>query len=231
MLSRILAIWLIIIAIFTACSDTLESESPAVDTLDTQHYLPAPKSDHDTSNIEQAHAFFITQIYDQQWNPTGSQNDLESNNCGPTSFAMIMAQRSLVPQKLTPSVAIDHARAIMYPTYPNIKDAELSPGAYQYMSGVHACINDNHQSVYFDITESEPSIAQGIHTLGEDPIVGYTWNDIKNLLTDHGSLIAHGYITDEWRRRFSGTYGHYISGNIPHFIALFATSGSNSFLV
>jgi hypothetical protein len=231
MISRLLVIWLITMAIPMACSDAIESELQAEDTPDTHHYLSPPKSDRDTTIIEQGNAFFITQIYDQQWNPTGSQKDLKSNNCGPTSFAMLMAQRSLTSKELTPSAAIDHARAMMYPTYPNIKETELSQGAYQYMSGVHLCINDNHQSVYFDITESEPSIAQGIRTIGGNPIFGYTWKDIRQLLTSNGSLIAHGYITDEWRQRFPGTYGHYTSGSIPHFIAIFSTSSLDSFLV
>ena len=144
---------------------------------------------------------------------------------------MVMSQRNLRPNGLSSSEAIDHARALMYAAYPHIDDSLLAHDAVQYMSNNHVCINDAQQSVYFDLNGTAPSIAQGIQNTGSQAVFGYSWNDIRDILEQSESLIAHGHITDDWRRRFPGEYGQYVQGGVPHFIAVFPTSNPDNFLV
>ena len=98
-----------IVLTFTAfaCSDGAIIDSAGIETAE-EHVRP-PKSDEAyTTALSWGNSFFITQIYDQRWNPTGSSIDTESNNCGPASFAMVMSQRNLRPNGLSSSEAIDH---------------------------------------------------------------------------------------------------------------------------
>ena len=213
-----------------ACSDPvlLGSERPVMESAQVQ----PPKSDSPYATaIEWASTFYLTQIYDDRWNPAGSSSDMESNNCGPASLAMVMGQRNLRPSELSSSEAIDHARALMYAAYPHIDADILSLDAVHYVIDNYVCINDNQQSVYFDRDDTAPSIAQAIQNTGQAPVFGYSWSDIRNMLAQSESLIAHGHITDDWRNRFPGEYGQYAQGGVPHFIAVFATSSPDRFLI
>lgn len=213
-----------------ACSDAVVIDSTGTTIADDQ--ISPPKADQPyTTAVEWANTFFLTQVYDARWNATGVPSDTESNNCGPASFAMVMSQRGIRPEGLSQSAAIDHARALMYTAYPEIDDTMLSEGARQYTSQGQLCINDDHQSVYFDTNDTAPSIAQGIENVGGAAVFGYSWSDIRQLLDQSESLIAYGHITDDWRRRFPSQYGQYLQGGIPHFIAVFSTSNPENFIV
>lgn len=213
-----------------ACSEAVMTESTGVANPNEQVSPSKADQPYETA-VEWASTFFLTQVYDDRWNPTGSSSDTDSNNCGPASFAMVMGQRTIRPVDLSQSEAIDHARALMYASYPDIDDAVLSDAARQYTSHGQLCVSDEYESVYFDTNDTAPSIAQGIENAGGVAVFGYDWSDIHQLLDQSESLIAHGHITDAWRRRFPGEYGQYAQGGVPHFIALFSTSSPENFVV
>jgi hypothetical protein len=71
---------------------------------ESQESVPEP------SNVDRANQFFVTQIYDAQWNPSGSILDTNSNNCGPASSAMLMAAGGVSPTDFGTDAAIDYAR-------------------------------------------------------------------------------------------------------------------------
>ena len=127
--------------------------------------------------------------------------------------------------------AIDHARAMMYPDYPEIDASEFPEEASVYTQSGHVCVDDDTRPVYFDGTDDAPSIPQGIRHGGGRPVFGHSWDDLEALLRDHGAVIAYGHITDAWRRRFDGEYGAADAGAIPHFILLFAAAAEGGFLV
>jgi len=179
------------------------------------------------SDVDWANQFFLTQVHDAQWNPDGMENDTESNNCGPASFAMLMTERGELPDTLKAEMAIDHARAMMYPDYPNINAASLPENASMYEDQDLVFVDDDTRPVFFDWVPDAASIPQGIKHGGGVPVFGYSWGDLDALLDTTGAVIAHGHITNSWRGRFDGEYGNVGEGAIPHFIAVFraATAG------
>jgi hypothetical protein len=183
------------------------------------------------SSVEWANQFFITQIYDPRWNPSGNVADTTSNSCGPASLAMMMAAEGTAPANITTEIAIDYARAAMYPSYPEIDPSELPEGASLYEAAGLILVKDDAHSVYFDQTETGPSLAQGISYVGANPVFGYSWDELDALIESSGAVIAHGHITDAWVGRFTGEYGEVESGAIPHFIALFPSTNEGEYVV
>jgi hypothetical protein len=183
------------------------------------------------SDIEWANQFFVTQVYDARWNPDGLENDLESNNCGPASLAMVMTTRGDLPADLNAETAIDHARATMYAGYPEIDAAELFEDAHLYQEQNRVCVDDDTHPVYFDEVHGAASIAQGIENGGGQAVFGYSWREIDTMLQTDNGVIAHGHITETWRSRFNGEYAQVGEGAIPHFIALFRASTEGDVIV
>ncbi len=191
-----------------------------------------PKADQgEAGEVAWANQFFVTQIRDETWNPDGPATDPGSNNCGPASLSMLMAERGMEVADLTAEQAIDHARAMMYPDYPEIDASEFPEEASVYAQSGQVCVDDDTRPVFFDLTEDAPSIPQGIRNGGGRPVFGHSWDDLEALLRDHGAVIAYGHITDAWRRRFDGEYGAADAGAIPHFVLLFAAAAEGGFLV
>ncbi|MEE2830213.1 MAG: hypothetical protein VX498_13580 [Myxococcota bacterium] len=191
----------------------------------------AESEDEELSDVEWANQFFLTQIQDPRWNPSGSLSDTESNNCGPASLAMLMAAEGISPEGLEAETAIDHARAMMYPDYPAIDPSELPEGATLYEDDGLVLVDDDGHPVYFDPMETGPSLPQGISHTGASPVFGYSWNQVDTLAQSRGGLIAHGHITEAWVGRFSGEYGSVGAGAVPHFIAVFPASTEGEFVV
>lgn len=183
------------------------------------------------SDVDWANQFFLTQIYDAQWNPTGAIDDTQSNNCGPASLAMLMAEREVAPEGLDAEMGIDHARALMYPSYPDIDPMTLSEEALLYEDRGVVMVDDDANPVFFDLMESDPSIPQGIAQQGGEVTFGSSWDDLDRLLDAHGAVIAYGHITDDWRRSFTGEYGTVSDEAIPHFIVMFAASREGDYIV
>ena len=182
-------------------------------------------------DIDWANQFFITQIHDARWNPNGMESDSSSNNCGPASLAMLMSARDTLPTDLTPKMAIDHARALMYPGYPAIDASTLSGDATMYEEQGLVFVDDDTQPVYFDWVEDAASIPQGIEHGGGEPVFGYSWGELDTFLEDNGAVIAHGHITEDWRKRFDGEYGVTGEGSISHFIVLFPATTTDDVIV
>jgi len=191
----------------------------------------AQSSSADLSNVDWANQFFLTQIYDPRWNPSGSVTDATSNNCGPASLAMLMSADGVLPTGLEAKTAIDYARATMFPSYPAIDGSELPEGASVYLHEGLVLVDDDGHSVYLNLMETEPSLAQGIVHGGANPVFGYSWNELETLVESHGAVIAHGHITEAWIGRFSGEYGLVGSGSLPHFIAVFSGPTKDTFVV
>jgi hypothetical protein len=185
----------------------------------------------DLSNVDWANQFFLTQIYDPRWNPSGSVSDATSNNCGPASLAMLMSADGVLPAGLEAETAIDYARATMFPAYPAIDGSELPEGASVYLHEGLVLVDDDGHPVYLNLMESEPSLAQGIVHGGATPVFGYSWNELETLVQSHGAVIAHGHITEAWIGRFSGEYGLVGKGSLPHFIAVFPGPAEGDFVV
>jgi hypothetical protein len=189
------------LSIVSCSNETIDNSTIAGD----DPARPQAKADRgDLADIERADQFFLTQIYDEQWNPDGMENDTESNNCGPASFAMVMAERGVLPADLKAEMAIDHARAVMYPSYPKIDASVLPQNATVYEEQGLVFVDDDTHPVYLDKVEGAASIAQGIEHMGGEPVFGYSWSELDSLLETNGAVIAHGHITTSWRDRFPG---------------------------
>ncbi len=212
------------LAMSIGCAQLIESQNE--DSLhDRRDRMVTDLTSRPASDIEWASQFFVTQIYDAQWNPDGVSNDAESNNCGPASLAMLMKARGGLPADLNAEAAIDHARAMMHPIYPGVDAASVSEDAHIYGEQGLVCIDDDSRPVYFDDVDYAASIPRGIEHGGGEPVYGYSWSAIDTLLNDEGAVIAHGHITQRWRDRFDGEYGTVGNEAIPHFIGLFRATG------
>ena len=181
-------------------------------------------------DVDWANGFFLTQVYDETWNPGGLLDDTDSNNCGPASLAMLMAQRGDVLE-LDAEQSIDHARATMYPDYPEVDPESLADDASLYIEDGVVCVDDDMHPVYLESVEDAPSVHQGILHNGGEPVMGSSWDELEGLLESHGAVIAYGHITEAWRSRFPGEYGDFNEGGVPHFIALFQPSEAQQIIV
>ena len=210
-----------------ACSDVAHE-----DLGDGAPAQVLPKADSaQVRDVDWANQFFVTQIFDSRWNPDAVVSDASSNNCGPTSFAMLLSERGALPADITAEMAIDHARALMYPDYPKVDPALLPEGATVYVEGELICVDDDTHPVFFEPVDSEASIGQGILNIGGEPGFGYSSSELDELLETTGAVIAHGHITEQWRGRFSGEYGASDPGAISHFILLLRASDPDQLLV
>ncbi len=185
----------------------------------------------DLSDVDWANQFFMTQIHDPRWNPSGRISDTKSSNCGPASLAMLLSAEGVLPAGMEAAAAIGHARATMYPDYPEIDASNLPEGASLYKDDGLVLVNDNDHAVYFDQVEDKPSLAQGISHTGAKPVFGYSWSEVDTLVRSHGAVIAHGHITEQWIERFPGEYGSVSAGAVSHFIAVFPASTEGDFVV
>ena len=178
-----------------------------------------------------ANELFLTQIRDDRWNPEGSEVDEQSNNCGPASVAMLMAARGLTPPDLTPEQAIDHARALMHPDYPDIDADSLPASARTYRANDVLLLDDDSTAVFYDLMESELSVPRAIEHLGGVAVFGSEWSDLDTMLAEDGMAIAYGHISKSWRDRFQGDYGAFGDGQIPHFVAVFSARAEGGYVV
>ncbi len=183
------------------------------------------------SDVEWANQFFMTQIHDARFNPDGMDNDSESNNCGPASLAMLMTARGALPADLNAEVAIDHARAMMAPSYPGLDLSRLLEDVHVYADQALVCVDDDSHPVFFDEVDTAGSIPQGIEHGGGEPVFGYSWGALDSLLESEGAVIAYGHITQSWRNRFEGEYGTVGNGAIPHFIGVFPATTQGDVIV
>jgi hypothetical protein len=120
---------------------------------------------------------------------------------------------------------------MMYPGYPAIDALQLPEGASLYEDEGLVFVDDDTHPVYFDALDDAPSIAQGISHGGATPVFGTSWGELDTLLAAHRAVIAYGHITQSWRDRFAGDYGDLGAAAVPHFIAVFASTTAESFIV
>ncbi len=221
------------LAMFCALSCVANTEQATEQAADDEGTaIAAGKGDGTYEvDLERASQFFVTQIHDETWNPDGVTDDLLSNNCGPASLAMVVAERGLLPDGLSAEEAIDHARALMYPGYPDIAVEALSEGALRYSEGDVVFVDDDSTKVYFETGDDEPSVVRGILHAGGVAAVGHSWDFLDQYLGAGQPVIAYGHITSGWISRFPGEYGEVSSGAVPHFIAVFASTAGDAYIV
>ena len=160
--------------------------SCTLDTVDQSSAVEGPgsaKADQaQATELEWANQFFLTQVYDARWNPAGLESDLDSNNCGPASFSMVMRSRGFFPPEWPAELTIDHARALMYPTYPDIDPATLPEGIAPSLEEGLVVVDDDTHPVYFDRLDNAPSIPEGLLHAGLTPLYGATWTELDSFL-------------------------------------------------
>jgi hypothetical protein len=120
---------------------------------------------------------------------------------------------------------------MMTPTYPKVDASDLLGDTHFYADQARVCVDDDTRPVYFDDVDYAASIPQGIENTGGEPVFGYSWNAMDNMLERAGMVIAHGHITQSWRTRFEGEYGAVGDGAIPHFIGVFSASTEGDVIV
>ncbi|MGB0591865.1 MAG: hypothetical protein ACPGU1_19470 [Myxococcota bacterium] len=218
------------VSVWVVCASACASDMSDAMSEDGQAPASGKGDLAEVRDADWANGFFLTQIYDAEWNPEGVVDDIASNNCGPASLAMLMAERGGAPA-LEPEQAIDHARALMYPGYPEIDPALLAEEATLYVEGALTFVDDDAHPVYLEPEDASPSLHQGIVNSGGNPVLGSSWGELDALLEAHGGVIAYGHITEGWRSRFSEDYGTSNEGAVPHFIALFPASELGQFIV
>ena len=217
-----------VLCVISCSAETVDKSTAA----DNNKPPETPKADDgELTDIEKANQFFLTQIYDKRWNPDGMESDTDSNNCGPASFAMVMAEGGVLPTDLKAEMAIDHARATMYAGYPEIDATELPEGATIYETDNLVFVDDDTHPVYFEKVDGAASLAQGIEQSGGEAVFGYSWDELDTLLATNGAVIAYGHITKSWRNRFDGNYGACNEGAIPHYISVFPATSDKNYIV
>jgi hypothetical protein len=232
MISRVLIIFMI--SGLWACSTATSGDRDPMHQNSGDDALDQPPLKSDRARLtgtEWANQFFLTQIYDDYFNAQGVKVDVDSNNCGPASLAILLRYQGMISLSLSAERAIDHARAMMYADYPNIDASTLSESATLSDEDGLVLVDDDSSPVYFDLVDDAPSITQGLLSNGATPTFGATWSALSDLLDERGALIAHGHITKAWRRQFSSDYGASNPGAVPHFITLFPSSTPEVFIV
>ncbi len=231
-MSRVQLSVIIAAAIFAVCCTDGNGAGASVAGDEADPYKAGAKADDlQMDDLSRAERFFVTQVFDERWNPDGLAEDTESNNCGPASFAMVLGERELLPVGLSAEQAIDHARALMYPGFPDIDPAALPEGASVFEEGGLLFVDDDTHPVYFDMMEDEPSVPRAVQHVGWELSFGHSFAELDGFLEASGAAIAHGHITSSWRARFPGEYGDCNPGAVPHFIAVFAASEPGEYLV
>jgi hypothetical protein len=78
MVSRMIrvSLWLTTLLCAGACSN------PVVEAASDEGLASSKADWGEVPDVDWANQFFLTQLYDPQWNPTGVVDDTESNNCG-----------------------------------------------------------------------------------------------------------------------------------------------------
>lgn len=174
--------------------------------------------------VDEANRHFITQYQNDTYNRESPNS--WSNNCGPTSLAMVMRVNGKMPQGLNPEQQIDHARALMYP--------DLAKS-----SGSDVTLPDG--STVRVLNADKMLTGMGAMTTGaqgggfEGAVHEKGWAAFDAALNAGESLVVEGNISSAWRANFAdeakATGGSYQSGGNGHFLAVLGKTGDEKYLV
>jgi hypothetical protein len=185
---------------------------------------PPPGDGTAPRTVEEANRSFITQYQNDTYNRESTNT--WSNNCGPTSLAMVLAVNGKLPQGLTHEQSIDYARGLMYPalTKSSGKDVTLPDG-----SKVRVLDADKMLS---NITAATTG-AQGGGLAGAQHETG--WADFDAALNAGKSTVVEGNISGSWHTVFANhqadAKGNYQGGGNGHFIAVLGKTADGKYLV
>lgn len=168
-----------------------------------------------------ANRFFITQYQDDTYNRESPNS--WSNNCGPTSLAMVLDVNGKRPEGLTDEQAIDYARGLMYPDYAT-KSVTLPDG-----STVKLFDSDKMLTNMTAMTRG----AAGAGLSGAQHQTG--WADFDAALNAGKALVVEGNISGAWRTVFANhkaeAPGNYQGGGNGHFLAVLGRTDDGKYLV
>ena len=173
---------------------------------------------------EDANRFFITQYQNDTWNRESPNS--WSNNCGPTSLAMVLKVNGKMPTGLTNEQQIDYARGLMYPalTKTDGKDVKLPDGSTVRVLDIDKMLTG---------IGAATSGAQAGGLTGAEHQTG--WANFDAALNDGQSVVVEGNISGSWRTVFGAhqadAAGNYQGGGNGHFIAVLGKTADGRYLV
>lgn len=173
------------------------------------------------STIDQANSFFKLQYYDVTYNSTSPNNNPNiiggnksfTNNCGPTSLAMVMNTLGLEPKNVSVETSIDHARYLMYG----------KPGNASERQGIKVVDEDWR-------TTNWKQLDAGIRNAGGTSEEVRSWAILDQNINLGKPMILYGQYDSVWRNQFPNR-NLTSNTNAAHFIALLGKTGSGKYIV
>lgn len=170
--------------------------------------------------VADANRFFITQYQNDTYNRESTNS--WSNNCGPTSLAMVLEVNGKLPEGLTNEQQIDYARGLMYPQL-----AKSSGKDVTLPNGTTVRVLDADKMLTNITAATAGAQAGGLgdakHQKG--------WADFDAALNAGKSLVVEGNISSAWRGNFTGAAGNYQLGGNGHFLAVLGKTAEGKYLV
>ncbi len=185
---------------------------------------PPPGDGTAPRTVADANRSFITQYQNDTYNRESTNS--WSNNCGPTSLAMVLKVNGKLPAGLTNEQQIDYARGLMYPelTKSSGKDVKLPNGTTVRVLDADKMLTN--------ITAATTG-AQGAGLTGATHQTG--WADFDAALNGGKSVVVEGNISGKWHTVFGGHQadapGTYQGGGNGHFIAVLGKTSDGKYLV
>lgn len=183
-----------------------------------------PSNGKAPTTVEEANRSFITQYQNDTYNRESPNS--WSNNCGPTSLAMVMKVNGKMPEGLTNEQQIDYARALMYPKLAKTdgKDVKLPNGQTVRVLDIDKMLSgiDGAQT--------------GMKAAGfEEAAKQKGWAAFDESLNAGKSLMVEGNISSTYKTAFKdeakATGGSYQGGGNGHFIAVLGKTANGNYLV
>ncbi|MDP3238310.1 MAG: C39 family peptidase [Myxococcales bacterium] len=176
------------------------------------------------TTVEQANRVFVTQYQHDTYNRESPNS--WSNNCGPTSLAMVLKVNGKMPQGLTNEQQIDYARGLMYPKLAKTdgKDVALPSGETVRVLDIDKMLTN--------VTSATAGMKGGglegaSHQKG--------WAAFDDALDAGKSLVVEGNISSTYKAAFkdeaTATGGSYQGGGNGHFMAVLGKTSDGKYLV
>lgn len=176
------------------------------------------------TTVEQANRSFITQYQNDTYNRESPNS--WSNNCGPTSLAMVLKVNGKMPQGLTNEQQIDYARGLMYPKLAKTdgKDVTLPSGETVRVLDIDKMLTN--------VTSATAGMKAG-GLEGASSQKG--WAAFDEALDAGKSLVVEGNISTKYKAAFkdeaTATGGNYQGGGDGHFMAVLGKTAEGKYLV
>ena len=189
---------------------------------------PPPGDGTTPDTIEEANRVFICQNRDALYNPARTGNEV-TQNCGPTSLAMLLRIEGKMPPGLNDQEEIDYARAMMFP------DRARSEGTPRAIYGVDGQVIGTIYLLRDDQKETWlADVIRGSTQAGlpeSQRMVG--WERFDMAMAENQAIVLHGAISPAWRAQFDASQGTYAAAppGTEHFIAVLGTTPEGGLIV